>query len=134
MTVQLPTDVRALRREIARASLAHSFRQTFGGELPDYLIDSSQEITRAEREWRTHYAQQAILLARVAQQALACLNQQGLGAAIGGFTSSVVTQPELNSFMHANPYLEELVACTCNDEDLFRTLLTLLVDLGISGH
>ncbi|HMH70506.1 MAG TPA: hypothetical protein VK502_03830 [Candidatus Saccharimonadales bacterium] len=130
MTFELPTDIRALRREIARASLIHSFQQTFSEEPPDYVINNPQEIKRAEREWRENYARQVALLARVTQQALSYLDQQGHEAALVGFTSSVFTQPELDRFMHNNPYLEELVAHTCQDANLFRALLNLLDELG----
>lgn len=105
MAFELPVDVHALRREIARASLTRSFRQTFNEEPPDYVINNPQEIERAEREWRENYARQVALLARVARQALSCLDQQGLGTALEGFTSSVVNQPGLDRFMHNNPYL-----------------------------
>lgn len=130
MTFELPADVRALRKEIARASLIHSFRQVYSEEPPDYVINSPGEIKRVEREWLENYARQVALLARVAQQALSYLDQRGLEAAIAGFTSSVITQSELDKFMHNNPYLEELVAHTNKDADLFRALLTLLDELG----
>lgn len=129
MTFELPADVRALRREIARASLIHSFRQVFSEEPPDYVINNPAEIRRAEREWFERYAQQVILLARVAKQALSYLDQQGFRAALGGFASSVITQPELDKFLRNNPYLEELVAHAIKDADLFRALLSQLNEL-----
>jgi len=129
MTVELPADVRALRREIARASLIHSFRQVFSEKPPDYVINNPGEIRRAEREWFEHNAQQAVLLARVAKQALSYLSEQGREAALGGFTSSVYTQPELDRFFRNNPYLQELVAHAIKDADLFHALLTLLGEL-----
>jgi hypothetical protein len=130
MTFELPADVRALRREIARASLVRSFRQVFAGEPPDYVINDPTELKRAEREWLENHSRQVALLARVAKQALSYLDQQGLEAAVVGFTSSVFTQPELDRFMRNNPYLEELVAQTNMDADLFRALLNLLDELG----
>jgi hypothetical protein len=130
MTVELPADVCELRKEIARASLIHSFRQAFSEEPPDYVINNPREIKRAEREWGEHYARQVVLLARVAQQALSYLDQQGLEAAVVGFTSSVFTQSELDRFLHNNPYLSELVAHALQNADLFRALLTLLSELG----
>lgn len=130
MTFELPADVRALRREIARASLIHSFRQAFNEEPPDYIINNPGEIRRAEREWLANYPQQVALLARVAKQALSYLDQQGHEAALAGFTGGVLSQPELDRFMHNNPYLEELVAHACRDVDLFRALMTLLDELG----
>ena len=129
MTIELPADVRGLRREIARASLIHSFRQVFSEEPPDYVINNPGEIRRAEREWFEQYARQVILLTRVAKQSLSYLDQQGLEAAVGGFTSSVFTQPELDRFFRNNPYLEELVAHAIKNVDLFRVLLTLLGEL-----
>lgn len=134
MTVELPADVHALRMEIARASLTRSFQVAFNEDPPDYIICNPGQIKRAEQEWCKHYMPQITLLAKVSQQALSRLNEQGLEVAIVSFTSSVITQPELNRFMHANLYLEELVAGTCRDADLFRSLLALLVDLGNLKH
>lgn len=129
MAFKLPADVRALRGEIARASLVRSFRQTFSQEPPDYIINDPREIKRAEREWCKNYARQVELLVVAAQQALSYLNHQGHEAALVGFTSSVIGQPVLDTFMRNNPYLEELIAHTCRDGEQFRALLALLGEL-----
>ncbi|HET6747259.1 MAG TPA: hypothetical protein VFH06_04095 [Candidatus Saccharimonadales bacterium] len=129
MTSELPADIRALYREIARASLIYSFRQAFGEEPPDYTINNPQEVKQAEREWRRNYAREITLLAIVAQQALGYLDQRGHQVALASFTSSVITQPELDRFMSNNPYLTELVARTCRDAGQFRALLALLSEL-----
>lgn len=128
MPIELPVDVRALRTNIARASLTQSFRQTFSEEPTDYVINDPQQIMRAEREWYKHYAFEIVLLATAARQALGYL-EQSHEAGVTGFTSSVITQPQLDRFMHANLYLEELVAGTLRDVDSFRNLLTLFVQL-----
>lgn len=129
-SIALPADIRELRAEIARTSLRHSFRIAFSAEPPDYIINDPQQLKRAEREWCGHYATQLILLTRAAQSALHHFEHQNHEAAVVSFTSSVVTQPELNAFMHANLYLEELVAGTLRDADLFRALLELFMQLS----
>lgn len=130
MTSELPADVRALRREIARASLIYSFQQTYSEEPPDYIVNNPQEIKQAEREWREQYAQEVALLSAVARQALSYMDQQGLEVSFMGFTSSMLTQPGLNRFMSRNPYLSELVENTHRDAGQFRALLVLLNELG----
>jgi len=130
MTFKLPVDVRALREEIARASLIRSSQQAFGEEPPDYIINDPREIKRAEREWCENYARQVALLVVAAKQALSYFDHQGHEAALVAFTGSVVTKPVLDKFMHNNLYLEELVAHTCRDAEQFRALLVLLSKLS----
>lgn len=125
MAIELPEDVLELRANIARASL---FQQTFSEEPPDYIINDPQQIKRAEQEWCGRYTFEVMLLATVARQALSYL-EQSHEAAVTGFTSSVITQPQLDRFMHANLYLEELVASTLRNADSFRKLLDLFVQL-----
>lgn len=130
MPDELPRDVRDLRAKIALDSLTRSFRHTFSEEPPDYIINDPRQIRRAQDEWSEAYQHQTVLLAYAAQSALRYLDEQGHEAAIMGFTSSVITQTALNEFMHANLYLEELVAGTLRDAEAFRNLLTLFVQLG----
>jgi hypothetical protein len=131
MTIELPADVHALRKEIARASLIRLFRQLSNEEPPDYLINSDREIRRAGQEWLEYYAHQVILLTNAAEQALSYpVDQQGFEAALGSFTSSVIAQPELKRLFENNPYLGGLIVHAIKDADLFRALLTLLCELG----
>lgn len=123
----LPPDVHALSKEIARGSLRHSFRQAFDEEPPDYLLRNPRAITLLKREWHENYAQEVALLVVAAGQAL---RRPGLQDVLVQFTSSVVSQPELDRFMRNNPYLTKLVSDSCRDERLFRALLTLLTELG----
>lgn len=130
MTDELPADAQALRMEIGRASLIRGFRLMFNEEPPDHIICNPHQLKRAGQEWCEHHKLQITLLAMVAQQTLNCLNEQGRKAAVESFTSSIITQSSLDRFMHNNPYLEELVVSTCRNTDMFRSLLTLLIDLS----
>jgi hypothetical protein len=130
MPIELPEDVSDLRTKIARASLTNFFRQALSEDPPDYIMNNAGQIRRAEREWHEHYAPQIRLLAQASRSALRCVEGPGHEAAVTSFTSSVLTQPELDKFMRANLYLEELVVGTLRNGDSFRTLLTLFVQLG----
>lgn len=134
MSVEVPKDMAELRAGIARDSLTHHFMQAFSEEPPDYILNDPQKIKEAYREWRQNYNQEVMLLSIAARSALLYFGTGGREAAITAFTSSVLTQPELDAFMHANLYLQQLVAATLRNSDSFRALLELFVRLEEAAH
>jgi len=130
MTLEQPTDVKALLARVGRDSLVRSFQQLCDENPPDYILNSQGEMRRAEQEWRKNFASEINLLGIAAQRALVALEQNGVQSAMVEFTSNMLTQPELDAFMHCNPYLQELFYDAMRDKERLRNLLDLFVQLS----